>query len=240
MTSVAEQIQEIAGKRRLKGWEPVPTTSKFTGDPGVRKVIQRLCLLKNLEIQVGDWINAGLSEQEEETIAKALKQNISDEERHYRTVQALEAYVDPLLDKGEQLMAERIIQLWAELPQTFASAYALEMGVFFSILPWMAKHGSPYIQQASNWISDDEAVHVRIHLLCSKLCGQKLNVNHLQAIRQTLAFLFRQVIDEKEFGQLVDRAFARLKTGKDDTMRDESVLATPAFFEQRTREDIKY
>lgn len=238
--TIAQQIQEISGKRRLKGWEPVPTTSKFTGDPGVRKVIQRLCLLKDLEIQVGNWINVGLDSQDEQAIREALMQNISDEERHYRTVQALESYVEPLLNKGEQLMAENIVRTWADLPQTFVSAYALEMGVFFSILPWMAKHGSPYIQQASNWISDDEAVHVRIHLLCSKLKGQKLSIDHLQAIKNTIHFLFRQVYGDEEIFVIVDRAISRLKTGKDVTMRDESVLATPAFFEQRTREDIKY
>ena len=238
--TVAEQIQEIAGKRRLKGWEPVPTSSKFTGDAGVKRVIQRLCLLKDLEIQVGDWITEGLSSQDEQAIREALEQNISDEERHFRTIESLEVYVTPLKDKGEQLMADNIKRLWAGLPQTFASAYALEMGVFFSILPWMAKHGSPYIQQSSNWISDDEAVHVRIHLLCSKLLSQKLSYDHLRAIHQTLTFLFKGTLHVSEIQSLIERAINRLKTGRDDVMRDESVLATPAFFEQQNKNDIKY
>lgn len=236
-----ETLRSQRSNRRFPDWQPEPTNARSNLPANVVVVLRRLCLLRDLEIQVGDWIDAARKEANSDEIVELLQKNIDDEQKHAQTIDYLNAYINSQPTETEQAHARVVKSYWSNnLPQTFASAYALEMGVFFTVLPWMVRNGDVYTTRVSQWISDDEAVHVRNHLTMAKHLQQKLTDKHVTAIKATLQWLFYDALGRQETSRLIDRALLRLRTGKDPAMNDESVPVTVAMFEQKDKRKIVY
>lgn len=234
-----QQLDKAQARRRFPNWEPKPTKAKFKPENAtIDNTI--LCILdfSELEITVGDWIlESAQTEASKAEVREHIIRNSEDELKHDKALSYLKEYVgyqDALVGK-----AQKLIERWRAQKPTFALAYALEMGIFMSVLPWLNKNGDVYCSTVSNWISDDETVHVVVNGLLAKECGHKLTKDHFVLVKDTLEYIYRYY-DNDYIRKQVERAFARLTTGKDNAMMDESVPSTPAFFEQNNKQTTEY
>jgi hypothetical protein len=232
--SLLQELDKAQARRRFPDWQPKPTSASYKPeDQTVEATIHRLLDFSDLEITVGEWILASATD---DSVKEHVERNSKDELKHDEALSYLKSYVGY---EAEHSGAQELIERWRAEEPTFALAYALEMGIFMSILPWLNKNGDVYCSTVSNWISDDETVHVVCNSLLAKHLGQKLTVLHFTLVRDTLAYIY-DAYGTAFVRTQVERAFRRLTTGKDNAMMDESVPTTPAFFEQNNKRTTEY
>jgi hypothetical protein len=236
MYELLKTLKKAQSRRRFPDWTPTPTKGKFKASAFNTDVIYRMLEFVDLEITVGNWvITSGSDNKLQDEITKLLNRNAADETKHEEVLKLLRNYVDaPSTISSE---ASALIQRWEEQEPSFALAYALEMGVFMTILPWLNKNGDVYCSTVSGWISDDETVHVITNAALAKHTGSKLTKEHFALVIDTLAYIFR---GESDVTNRIKRACQRLRTGKDNGMMDESVVTTIAFFEQYDKQPTEY
>lgn len=232
LTKTAEaKLQKAQDKRRFPDWQPKPPAGKFTktnyneADLGI---LERLLHFVDLEVSVGSWVASNSAAYP--SVTRMLQRNTADELKHDEALRQLKSYVGSSEPTKE---AKDIINQWNSQEPTFALAYALEMGVFMSILPWLNKNGDAYCSQVSNWISDDEVCHVVTNNVMMKEQKQPLTKEMFITVRETLLYIFEDI-------NVVARAFNRLKTGVDTAMMNESIPLTTAFFEQSDKRTTQY
>jgi hypothetical protein len=237
--SVVDELRRFQNLRRFPNWQPLkpPSSGWRSSFVGSDFVFSRIVQLVDLEVSVGNWVKTSLQALPEDarpTAQAYVDRNASDELKHDTGFRHLRTYIGNPQQEPE---AAALVQEWQAQEPSFALAYALEMGVFMSLLPFLNRHGDTYIAQLSQWVSDDEVVHVRTNLELARACGQKLTQAHASLVARTVAWVFQT---EDNVKQQVERALKRLTTGKDPAMMEQSLPTTIKFFEQDSTSTIAY
>lgn len=148
-------------------WTPVKATAGKVAE-GAEEVIFRALAMRHMELPVGDFIEAALSEIPELSV-DLLRSNIKDEENHDLALSYVaEALgVDPKAEKE----AQRIRSAWIEhKDHTVLKALVAERSLFFVLLPLFRFLGDAGLRTVSADISRDERTHVAANsLVCTEL-----------------------------------------------------------------------
>jgi hypothetical protein len=228
-------LERFQSFRKFPKWQPLKppaksTKSYFAKDQAA--LVNRLLQFVDLEVEVGTWIidsMGELSQHQQKVVDAYIKRNSQDEKKHDVGFRSLRSYLGYTEDPQGQLL----LAAWKKQPPSFALAYALEMGIFMSLLPWLNRFGDTYVAQLSQWVSDDEMVHVQTNRRLAEFCNQKLTEQMFALVAQTIYYIFQETSQ-------VERALHRLTTGQDKAMIGESLPTTIKFFEQLSVEAIVY
>lgn len=238
MSTIVADLQTYQDKRRFPHWQPTApkvkrVTTKATSDAD--EVVMRCLHFLPLELQVSDWCS-GCSDLPE-NVNRFLMRNAKDESKHDEVLRMLSDYygVDDVPAAASSLMNR-----WHALYcHPVLAAYTLEMGVFFSILPTLIKHGDIYAATVAQWINDDERTHVETNLRIMRELGLKVTEDLAILVFNTVAYIYEPMGKEVYLEQ-GKRAVRRLITGKDRQMLTDSLPVTTAFFEQTDNRSIVY
>ena len=228
--NLVEDLTSQLAKRKLRDWQPKKPNFRQSSSP---EIVKKCCLLADLEVTVGEWVTESLKALDNPNLIEMAKSNVSDEIKHERQINYLKDY----LKAKESDASREIVKIWQSLTPSFITAYALEMGVFFQILPILNVKGDAFCSTVARWISSDEVFHVYFNGKVANALGQKLTQEHLLAVKKTLDFLYD---DEAEASKAFERAIGRFKTGKDLEMEKMSLPTGIAFFEQNDKRSIAY
>lgn len=235
-----QKLLDATSKRRLRSWEPVKPATNIAKEQW-SATLERCCILGELEVSVGEWVkeaSKALSSKDLELCKYMALSNAQDEDKHELQISYLREYVVGKKRSVFQDGADEIIAMWQLLPASFTTAYALESGVFFTILPYLNTYGDSFCSRVSQWISEDETFHVLFNGTMSEMLGEKLTTAHVEAVVKTLFWLFQDDVSEAE--KACQRAIRRFKTGYDQNMISEATPTGIAFFEQKSRNQIVY
>jgi hypothetical protein len=235
MTTLLEDLRQFQAKRRFPDWQPKPSSSKFAPINQADYQVLLNCLsFLPLEIQVATWDRQIEADPE---VSAILERNAADEDKH--TV-ALEQLADYLSFSAPDSEALALVSRWQKSEVNPAVLmYALEMGVFFSILPTLITLGDVYAATVASWISDDERVHVETGLRLLKESGLKVSYEALELIFDTNLFIYSPLGTDKA-REKAERAVKRTLSTKDPQMNTESLPVTIAYFEQTENSSIAY
>jgi hypothetical protein len=218
---------------RKRKWSPVQTTAGKLVE-GAEEAIFRALAMRHMELPVGDFIEASLSEIPVLS-QDLLRSNIKDEENHDLALGyiANALGVDP---KAEE-EAKRIRSAWQAHPDhTVLKALVAERALFFVLLPFFRFNGDAGLRTVSADISRDEQVHVAANsLVCAEL-GLKpspsLDKLRKATINWVVAPLGRNTqskyLDKKFWLDASDRL---MYEGKAPELSDTKRARMPAFFE---------
>lgn len=247
MSTLVEDLQSYQARRKFPNWQPKPAGVRFTGSketPEYQVLLRCLDFLP-LELQVAEWdreADASLGKPNFDEVSLILERNAADENKHDEVLRMLKDYLGyPLRrDRENWEVPQKLLQRWQALNcHPLVAMYGLEIGVFYSILPFLLKSGDVYSATVAQWISDDEVVHVNTGLRLMKALGLKLTFGVLQLIRDTNLYIFSP-LGEQEADERARRAVKRAMSGKDEQMLTESLPTTIAFFEQTDKRSIVY
>lgn len=234
--TLVNDLRYYQSKRRFPHWQPKSSGSVRQPDLSTGEQIVKRCLaFLPLEITVGQWVTND-SKQNAEVDAICFR-NAEDEQKHDQALADLSTHYG---GASADIRSNSFVEQWRtnDAP-AIVKAYALEMGVFFSILPALIRYGDTYASTVSTWISDDERVHVETNLRLMKASKLKLTAELVQLVFATVAWIFLP-LGEAEAEAQGRRAIKRLTTGKDPAMLGESLPVTIAYFEQKNKQAIVY
>ena len=236
MTTLLEDLQSYQDKRKFPDWEPYASNANRKLDYSDGEQIVKSCLsFLDLEVSVGEWVKNATEIPPE---AKSfLLRNSSDEEKHTVALIHLLRYY-----RGARVSrySKELIKRWNEIDvHPIVKAYALECGVFFAVLPALTIYGDVYCATVSQWINDDERVHVETNLRVIRELKLKLTEELLELVFETVGYIFESLGEEKQIEQ-ASRAVKRVVRGRDAQMAKDSVPITTAFFEQHDKRAIVY
>lgn len=252
MTLIAD-LNSYQAKRRYPDWHPrkPETTYKGQKDTTDYQVLSRCLHFLPLELQVKDWDyeasdDADLSEHDAyQEVYAILCRNAADEHKHDEVLRYLCDYMGVPWDWNDDSFmmptaAANLLERWMSLNcHPLVAMFALEIGVFFSILPTLSLRGDVYCSAVANWIADDEAVHVNTGLRLMKALGLKVPQKVLELVRDTNLYIF-EPLGQEEASSRALRACKRVLTGVDPEMINESLPPTVNNFEQVTKQSIVY
>jgi len=154
-------------QQRKRKWSPVQTTAGKLKE-GAEEAIYRALAMRHMELPVGDFIEAAISEIPVLS-QDLLRSNVKDEENHDLALSyiANALGVDP---KAEE-EAKRIRSAWEAHPDnSVLKALVAERAIFFVLLPFFRFNGDAGLRTVSADISRDEQVHVAANsLVCREL-----------------------------------------------------------------------
>lgn len=157
--------QKLLEKKRK--WTPVQTTAGKLTD-GAEETIFRALAIRHMELPVGGFIEAALSEIPALS-ADLLRSNIKDEENHDLAL----SYIANSLgtDATAEEEAMRLRDAWISHPDhTVLKALVAERAIFFVLLPFLRFNGDASLRTVSADISRDERTHVAGNsLVCEEL-----------------------------------------------------------------------
>lgn len=236
-SSITQDFIRYNSRRRFPEWKPEdPYSPYYERSPEATFVIRRMLALLDLELTVGEWVKKALASANLQEAQAFVERNSLDEQRHDLALRKLSFYVG---GASTDVESERLVQRWQAQKPSFSLAYALEMGVFFSLLPALTDFGDMYCVKVSQWISDDEGVHVLVNGRLAKELGERLTQEQAALVCDTVEWVFRP-LGSTYVRRVQERALRRLTTGQDPDMMRQSVPVTPAFFEQVDRRSIVY
>jgi hypothetical protein len=243
--SLLSDLQHYQSKRKFPNWQPKPNTGlkQMEGTPQEQVVLRCLAFV-DLEVQVGDWITYVAEDDDPEWcehITPILLRNVADEVKHDSAIRDLKDYYrdnHSLFSPNRRV--EVLVEQWKQSKASpVVNAYALEMGIFFTILPILMKCGDVYAATVASWINDDERVHVETNLRLMKHFGLKLTEELIWLVFNTVAYIYEPLGEERANAE-ANRAVKRLVSTKDPQMLTESLPITISYFEQNTNQDIVY
>jgi hypothetical protein len=154
-------------QQRKRKWSPVQTTAGKLNE-GAEEAIFRALAMRHMELPVGEFIEASLSEIPVLS-QDLLRSNIKDEENHDLAL----GYIANALgtDPKAEEEALRIRAAWEAHPDhTVLKALVAERAIFFVLLPFFRFNGDAGLRTVSADISRDEQVHVAANsLVCREL-----------------------------------------------------------------------
>lgn len=217
---------------RKRKWSPVQTTAGKLAE-GAEETIFRALAMRHMELPVGDFIEASLSEIPVLS-QDLLRSNIKDEENHDLALGyiANALGVDP---KAEE-EAKRIRQAWQTHPDhTVLKALVAERALFFVLLPFFRFNGDAGLRTVSADISRDEQVHVAANSLVCRELGyepspslDKLRKATINWVMSPLKQSSNKYLDKKFWLDASDRL---MYEGKAPELSDTKRARMPAFFE---------
>lgn len=217
---------------RKRKWSPVQTTAGKLAE-GAEETIFRALAMRHMELPVGDFIEASLSEIPVLS-QDLLRSNIKDEENHDLALGyiANALGVDP---KAEE-EAKRIRSAWEAHPDhTVLKALVAERSLFFVLLPFFRFNGDAGLRTVSADISRDEQVHVAANSLVCRELGyepspslDKLRKATINWVMTPLKSSTNKYLDKKFWLDASDRL---MYEGKAPELSDTKRARMPAFFE---------
>ena len=149
-------------------WTPVqPTAGKLV--EGAEEAVIRALAMRHMELPVGEFIEASLSEIPVLS-QDLLRSNVKDEENHDL---ALNLVADAIgTDPKAEEEAKRIRTAWEAHPDnSILKALVAERAIFFVLLPLFRFNGDSSLRTVSADISRDERTHVAANTLVCKELG---------------------------------------------------------------------
>ena len=217
---------------RKRKWSPVQTTAGKLAE-GAEETIFRALAMRHMELPVGDFIEASLSEIPVLS-QDLLRSNIKDEENHDLALGyiANAIGVDP---KAEE-EAKRIREAWISHPDhTVLKALVAERALFFVLLPFFRFNGDAGLRTVSADISRDEQVHVAANSLVCRELGyepsaslDKLRKATINWVMTPLKSSTNKYLDKKFW---LDQSDSLMYQGKAPELSDTKRARMPAFFE---------
>lgn len=191
MSTIVSDLQSYQDKRRFPHWQPTAPQVKrvsiqTTNDADA--VVMRCLHFLPLELQVADWCNFECADVEEK-VQEFLKRNAKDESKHDEVLRMLSDYYGV---QAQPVQAELLMNRWRSLDcHPVLAAYTLEMGVFFSILPTLIKHGDVYAATVAQWINDDERTHVETNLRIIRELKLKVTEDLAHLVFDTVDYIYK-------------------------------------------------
>ena len=217
---------------RKRKWSPVQTTAGKLAE-GAEETIFRALAMRHMELPVGDFIEASLSEIPVLS-QELLRSNIKDEENHDLAL----GYIANALGVDPQAEAEakRIRLAWQTHPDhTVLKALVAERALFFVLLPFFRFNGDAGLRTVSADISRDEQVHVAANSLVCKELGyepspslDKLRKATINWVMSPLKQSSNKYLNKKFWLDASDRL---MYEGKAPELSDTKRARMPAFFE---------
>lgn len=226
---------------RKRKWSPVQTTAGKLVE-GAEETIFRALAMRHMELPVGDFIEASLSEIPVLS-QDLLRSNIKDEENHDLALSYIASAlgVDP---KAEE-EAKRIRDAWIAHPDhTVLKALVAERALFFVLLPFFRFNGDAGLRTVSADISRDEQVHVAANSLVCRELGyepspslDKLRKATINWVMTPLKSSTSKYLDKKFWLDASDRL---MYEGKAPELSDTKRARMPAFFEHANQNLPQY
>ena len=218
---------------RKRKWSPVQTTGGKVKE-GAEETIFRALAMRHMELPVGDFINASLSEIPELS-QDLLRSNIKDEENHDLALGyiANALGVDP---KAEE-EAKRIRAAWEAHPDhTVVKALVAERSLFFVLLPFFRFNGDAGLRTVSADISRDEQVHVAANSLVCRELGYEPSASLDKLRKATINWVMTPLKSSHPDKYLnkkfwLDASDRLMYEGKAPELSDTKRARMPAFFE---------
>lgn len=217
---------------RKRKWSPVQTTAGKLVE-GAEETIFRALAMRHMELPVGDFIEASLSEIPVLS-QELLRSNIKDEENHDLAL----GYIANALGVDPQAEAEakRIRSAWEAHPDhTVLKALVAERAIFFVLLPFFRFNGDAGLRTVSADISRDEQVHVAANSLVCRELGyepsaslDKLRKATINWVVSPLKNSSNKYLNKKFWLDASDRL---MYEGKAPELSDTKRARMPAFFE---------
>ena len=222
--------QKLLNKKRK--WTPVKGLAGQVKE-GAEELIFRALAMRHMELPVGDFIEAALSEIPALS-QDLLRSNIKDEENHDLAL----GYIANALGVDPQAEAEakRIRAAWEAHPDhTVLKALVAERALFFVLLPLFRFNGDAGLRTVSADISRDEQVHVAANSLVCRELGyepsrslDKLRKATINWVMTPLKSSTNKYLDKKFWLDASDRL---MYEGKAPELSDTKRARMPAFFE---------
>ena len=219
-------------QQRKRKWSPVQTTAGKLNE-GAEEAIFRALAMRHMELPVGDFIEASLSEIPVLS-QDLLRSNIKDEENHDLAL----GYIANALgtDPKAEEEAMRIRAAWEAHPDhTVLKALVAERALFFVLLPFFRFNGDAGLRTVSADISRDEQVHVAANSLVCRELGltpspslDKLRKATINWVMTPLKSSTSKYLDKKFWLDASDRL---MYEGKAPELSDTKRARMPAFFE---------
>jgi hypothetical protein len=219
-------------QQRKRKWSPVQTTAGKLNE-GAEEAIFRALAMRHMELPVGDFIEASLSEIPVLS-QDLLRSNIKDEENHDLAL----GYIANALGTDPKAEAEalRIREAWISHPDhTVLKALVAERALFFVLLPFFRFNGDAGLRTVSADISRDEQVHVAANSLVCRELGltpspslDKLRKATINWVMTPLKSSTNKYLDKKFW---LDSSDSLMYQGKAPELSDTKRARMPAFFE---------
>ena len=219
-------------QQRKRKWSPVQTTAGKLNE-GAEETIFRALAMRHMELPVGEFIEASLSEIPVLS-QDLLRSNIKDEENHDLAL----GYIANALgtDPKAEEEAKRIRAAWEAHPDhTVLKALVAERALFFVLLPFFRFNGDAGLRTVSADISRDEQVHVAANSLVCRELGltpspslDKLRKATINWVMTPLKSSTNKYLDKKFWLDASDRL---MYEGKAPELSDTKRARMPAFFE---------
>ena len=220
-------------QQRKRKWSPVQTTAGKLNE-GAEEAIFRALAMRHMELPVGDFIEASLSEIPVLS-QDLLRSNIKDEENHDLAL----GYIANALgtDPKAEEEAKRIRAAWEAHPDhTVLKALVAERALFFVLLPFFRFNGDAGLRTVSADISRDEQVHVAANSLVCRELGltpspslDKLRKATINWVMTPLKVSHTDKYLSKKFW--LDASDRLMYEGKAPELSDTKRARMPAFFE---------
>ena len=219
-------------QQRKRKWSPVQTTAGKLNE-GAEEAIFRALAMRHMELPVGEFIEASLSEIPVLS-QDLLRSNIKDEENHDLAL----GYIANALgtDPKAEEEAMRIRAAWEAHPDhTVLKALVAERALFFVLLPFFRFNGDAGLRTVSADISRDEQVHVAANSLVCRELGltpspslDKLRKATINWVMTPLKSSTNKYLDKKFW---LDSSDSLMYQGKAPELSDTKRARMPAFFE---------
>jgi hypothetical protein len=219
-------------QQRKRKWSPVQTTAGKLNE-GAEEAIFRALAMRHMELPVGEFIEASLSEIPVLS-QDLLRSNIKDEENHDLAL----GYIANALgtDPKAEEEALRIRAAWEAHPDhTVLKALVAERALFFVLLPFFRFNGDAGLRTVSADISRDEQVHVAANSLVCRELGltpspslDKLRKATINWVMTPLKSSTNKYLDKKFW---LDSSDSLMYQGKAPELSDTRRARMPAFFE---------
>jgi PAS domain-containing protein len=230
VTVASNPYQKLLDRKRK--WTPVQTTAGKLKE-GAEEAIFRALAMRHMELPVGEFIEAAISEIPVLS-QDLLRSNIKDEENHDLALGyiANALGVDP---KAEE-EAKRLRAAWEAHPDhTVLKALVAERAIFFVLLPFFRFNGDAGLRTVSADISRDEQVHVAANSLVCRELGYEPSASLDKLRKATINWVVTPLksstdkyLDKKFWLDASDRL---MYEGKAPELSDTKRARMPAFFE---------
>ena len=220
-------------QNRKRKWTPVQTTAGQVKE-GAEEVIFRALAMRHMELPVGDFIEAALSEIPNLS-ADLLQSNIKDEENHDLALSYIASALG--VDETAEAEAKRLRDAWTAHPDhTILKALVAERALFFVLLPLFRFNGDAGLRTVSADISRDEQVHVAANSLVCRELGLTVSPSLDKLRKATINWVMTPLKASHPDKYLsknfwLDASDRLMYEGKAPELSDTKRARMPAFFE---------
>ncbi len=179
---------------RRKEWSVSPRVPAQVLRPCISKTIERALALRQLELQVQDWIEEEANKLEE-PIKQLLLINAKDEIKHDKALETVTAATFPYPQRYCTTVYDFRQELCeiSEIDGAITVAGTVEASIFFVVLPILRFLGSPAMRTAATDISNDESIHVACNVQLAKDLGYTRSMRLNRARKEVVRWLVKDL-----------------------------------------------